>query len=178
MLPIHVQAVHDEHPELVRRELHGVLRVMHAAMGSKWAADLLPEHFEPRAHFVFNYAARTAKWLRRKEALFRAGATVRGRRVIAGRNTDLVFTGFLKDLVLGSASNLIAAYPSRVTIRMIGPAYFTLRPRGKGTARLAREVTASSPRHERILADTGQRGFNGELRRLRQAKRLRKVTTT
>jgi hypothetical protein len=178
MLPIHVKAVHEEHPELVRRELHNVTRAMHAAMGAKWAGDLLPEHFEPRAHFVFNYAARTGKWLRRKEMLFRMGASVRGRRVIAGANTDLVFTGFLRDLVLGSARQGITAYPSRVKIRMIGPAYFTLRPRGKYTARLAREVTASSPRHEKILAETGQRGFNGELRRLRQAKRLRKVTTT
>jgi hypothetical protein len=152
------------------------MQASHKAIGVKYAVDLLPEHFGPGARRMFGYAPRTEKWLRFKENAKRFGRVIGGRQVIGGRDDDLVFTGRLRDQVLLSARFNIQAYPSRVTIRMSGPVYFTLRPRGKGTARLAREVLAMSSRHERLLGDAGDRGFNEELRRVRQERRLRKVS--
>jgi hypothetical protein len=172
MIPIRIESVYDEHPDLSRRELHRVMRAAHRAMGVKWAIELLPEHFEPGAGNVFGYAKRTEKWLRRKERLKAAG------RAEGGREDDLVFTGRLRREVLLTARFNINAYPTRVTIRMSGPVYFTLRPRGKGTVRLAREVLSMSRRHERLIGEAGERGFNAELREVRRSRRLRKVTRT
>ena len=76
--------------------------------------------------------------------------------------------------MLDSARYLIAAYPKRVTIKMVGPSYFTLRARSKHTIRLAQEVLAMNDSHRRQLADAADRGFERELARLRRSRRLRK----
>jgi hypothetical protein len=172
VVPIRLVTVHDEHPDLSRRELHSVTRAAYAAMGIKWAADLLPEHFGAGAGQRFGYAKRTEKYLRRKDILRARGLA------IGGRHDDLLLTGRLRESVLRSARNLIAAYPTRVTITMHGPPYFTLRPRAKHTKRIAEEVLAMNPRHERLIGDAGDRGFNARLRALRASRRMRKVTTT
>jgi len=178
MVPIHVQTIHEEHPELSRRNLHRVMRASMLALGVTWVVDLLPEHFVPGARLQFGYAARKDRYLKIKQRQFEAGTVVKGRRVIAGRDTDLVYTGRLREEVLASAQNLMAVYPTRVTIGLVGPAYFTLRPRRASTARLAAEVLAVSRRQVRILAQAAERGFELELRKLARGARLRQVHTT
>jgi len=171
MIPLRVVTINDEHPDLSRREMHRVCRASHRAIGVKWAVDLLPEHFGQGAGSRFGYEPRTHAWNKRKAALQRQG------KAVGGYGDDLVFSGRLRDQVLLTARFNIDAYPSRVTIRMSGPAYFTMRPRGKHTRRIAQEILAMNGRHERLLGDAGERGFEQELRKVRQERRLRKVTT-
>jgi hypothetical protein len=170
MIPIRVVAITDEHPDLSRRELHHVLRAAHRAMGVKWAVDLLPQHFGPSAASQFGYQPRTLAWKRRKDAEWLRG------RAEGGADDDLVFRGTLRRQVLLSARFNISAFPSRVTIRMTGPAYFTLRPRKAHTARIAREILSMNASHERQIGEAGDRGFNAELRAVRAERRLRKTT--
>lgn len=173
MVPIKVKTIHEEHPDLMRKELDRVTRAAHREMGNRWARRLLPEHFAPGARGVFGYAPRTRRWLAKKRALVRMG-----KADPAAATTDLVFTGRLRDALLRTAPNLVTATPRRTTIRLIGPEYFTLRPRGRRTAQLARDVLAMSARHERLVGDAAESGFNAELSRIRRSRRLRKETTT
>lgn len=180
MIPLRVVTIDDEHPDLTLREMARCSKAGHQAVGEKYAKDLLPEHFEIGARAAFGYGPRTEKWLRRKQRLFEAGAIVGGRRVIAGRNQDLVFTGLLREQVVSSARQNIRAYPSRVTITMRVDRqevpYFTFRGRTDRTRRMAREILTDSPRHLRIMEETFDRGFEQELSRLRRSRRLSKTT--
>lgn len=170
MIPIKVVTIHDEHPDLSRRELHEVMRASMAQMGVKWAVDLLPEHFGPAAAGKFGYARRTLKWRRRKDRDKAAG------RAIGGGDDDLIYRGTLREMVLTSARNLVRAYPKRCTITMVGPVYFTLRPRSKHTIRLANEVLSMSGSHRRQLSDAADRGFERKLASIRASRRLRKAS--
>jgi hypothetical protein len=172
MVPIRVITIHEEHPDLSRRELHNVTRAAHGAMGVKWAVDLLPEHFQAGAHNAFGYADRSFKWQRFKEAQVRSG------RADPDAANDLVYQGQLRDDLLRSARNLIRAYPTRVTISLIGPEYFTLRPRRKNTSQITREVLAVNTRHERAIGDAADKGFVAALNAVRRTRKLRHVHTT
>lgn len=176
MIPIFVQTINEEHPELSRRQLHTALRAMHQAMGDEWAHNLLPEHFRPAAFRAFGYQARTPKYNAVKLRMFKAGAIDKrtGRRVIAGPETPLVYTGRMREEVLASAT--VRAFPSRVRITMSGPAYFTLRPRNsKTTIRIASEILAMSDRHSKAVSWAGEKGFRQTLGMLRRSGRLKQI---
>jgi hypothetical protein len=171
VVPIKITTQHSAHPELSRRNWHKVMRASMASMGLKWALDLLPEHFDKNKQGELGYAPRTAAWQRRKRQLYLLGKAIEP-------DTDLVLTGRLKQNVLWSARNLIRAFPSRVTITMYGPPYFTLRARSKRTGRIAQEVLAVSARHKRLLSDAAQQGFNTVYGQLLRSGQLKKTTRT
>jgi hypothetical protein len=178
-VPIRIVTIHEEHPDLVRRELHEVTRTAMYAMGRTWAVDLLPEHFEPGAGRIFNYQPRQAKYLRKKNMQFELGLrATTGQPVVGSGGQDLVYTGRLRDALLRTAKNLVRAFPSRVNIDLVGTEYFTDRPRNLARPNLAKEVRIVSPRHERILGEAADRGFETALRAVRRARRARKVTIT
>jgi hypothetical protein len=170
-IPIRIVTFTQAHPELSKRNHNRVMRAAMAEMGMTWAVDLLPEHFDKAKQGDLGYAPRTAAWQRRKRQLYLLG------RAIAP-DTDLVLTGRLKQNVCWSARNLVRAYPSRCTITMYGPAYFTRRARSKRTGRIADEVLAVNARHKRRLSDAADRGFSREYRQLLRSGQLRKRTAT
>lgn len=172
MIPLRVVTLHDAHPDLSRRELHRVARAAHRSVGVKWAVDILPEHFGQGAGSRYGYTPRTHAWNRRKQQAKRFGKSE------GGYGDDLVFTGELRRQVLQSARFNIDDYPSRVTIRMTGPKYFTLRARSKHTIRIAQEILRYSLRDLRVLGDTFESAFNRELRSVRADRRARKTTRT
>jgi hypothetical protein len=172
MIPLRVVTTFDPHPDLVRRELHRVRRAAHRAVGVKWAVEMLPLHFGAGARDRYGYTARTAAWNRRKARLKALG------QAQGGAGDDLIFRGTLRSQVLMTARFNIRDFPTRVTIRMTGPEYFTLRPRAKHTRRLANEVLLVTARERRELGDTFDQAFNRELRKLRAERRLRKSHRT
>lgn len=175
MIPIYVTTVNEHHPELARRKLHELFRAMHYAIGVEWTEKLLPEHFLPSAFQALGYQQRKPRYNLIKDRMFRRGELHQGRRVIAGSETPLVLTGRLREDLLRSR-NMIRAYPTRVTIDLIGPPYFTLRPRkSKTTILIAREVLAVSDRHVRLMGIAGQRAYVSTLGRLQRAGALKKV---
>jgi hypothetical protein len=175
---IRVTTFHEEHPDLSRRKLNEVMRSSMRAMGEKWAIDLLPEHFLPSAFGAFGYQTRKPKYLKIKDKEFRIGAIDKrtGRRVIAGADTPLVRTGYLREKLLLSR-NMIRAYPSRVVIPLVGPAYFTLRPwKSKTTVLIAREVLSVNNVHERKLGMAAERGYVAALNAVRRSGQLRQTS--
>jgi len=167
--PIKVVTIEDAHPDLVRRELHEVTRMAHYAMGQVWATQLLPEHFQPSATQAFGYQPRTAKHNKHKRALAAIG------QAEDGGTSPLVVSGRLRRALL-RARHMIRAYPTRVTIDLVGPKYWKYR-RWPGSPDMVREVLAMSPRHEQIVGQAGDRGFEAALRMVRSSRRTRKVTT-
>jgi len=169
MIPFRVVTTIDPHPDLVRRELHTVRRKAHRAVGLEWAVNMLPLHFGAGAGARYGYTPRTRAWKRRKHADFIRGLSV------GQADDDLVYRGRLREQVLQSARFNIRDFPSRVTIRMSGPAYFTLRARSKHTRRIADEILLVTGGERRRLGDVYDQAHNRELRQLRAARRLRKT---
>ena len=169
MIPIRVVTIEEAHPDLVRRELHEVTRMAHYAMGQVWATELLPEHFRPGATSIFGYKPRTAKHAKHKQALAAIG------KAEEGGMAPLVMSGRLRRDLL-RARHMIRAFPTRVTIDLVGPNYWKYR-RWPGSPDMVREVLAMSARHEQIVGRAGDRGFEAALRMVRSARRTRKVTT-
>lgn len=169
MIPIRVVTIHEEHPDLVRRELHEVTRTAHYAMGQVWATQLLPEHFQPSATQAFGYQHRTFKHNKHKRALAAIG------KAEDGGTSPLVTSGRLRRELL-RAKHMIRAFPTRVTIDLVGPNYWKYR-RWPRSPDMVREVLAMSSRHERIVGEAGDRGFEAALRMVRNSRRARKVTT-
>lgn len=169
MIPLRVISVHEEHPDLGVRAVAEVTKLTHLAIGTKWAKDLLPEHFRPEARTVFRHAPRTERWRRRKRAMAAVG------KVEEGGSVDLVASGLLRRQLL-RAVNMVRAYPTRATVDLVGPTYF--RRRFGGGPDLVREVLAISPRQERILGETGDRGFAAALNFVRRRRALRKTHRT
>lgn len=168
MFPIRVVTIHEAHPDLVRRELHEVTRMAHYAKGQVWATELLPEHFRPSATAAFGYQQRTFKHNKHKRALAAIG------KAEDGGTSPLVVSGRLRRDLL-RAKHMIRAYPTRVTIDLVGPKYFGYR-RWPGSPDMVREVKAMSARHEQIVGRAGDRGFEAALRMVRTSRRTRKVT--
>jgi hypothetical protein len=178
MVPIYVTTTNDTDPVLTRRKINEAFRAGHQAMGRLWADKLLHEHFRPSAFRELDYQPRNPTYNKIKDKLFRRGAVIKrtGKRVIAGSDTPLVLTGVLREQVLTSAAANVRAFPSRVTINMSGPVYFTLRPwKSKTTIRIAREVLAVSNRHAQMLSEACQLGYNTALDRLKFSAALRSV---
>jgi hypothetical protein len=171
VLPVRIRTVNDRDPELSKRAHSRIMRASMLAVGFKWAWDLLPEHFDKTRQAQFGYAPRTRDWKKKKARLFLLGLAVEP-------DTDLVFTGRLRNMVLHSARNNIRAFPSRCRVTMFGPKYFTLRAQSRHTRRLADEVLAMSPRHRTMLTAAADSGFKDAYRAELQARRMRKTTIT
>jgi len=164
VVPIRVVAFHDEYPDIRRRQLNEICRQAHQEIGEYWSEELLPEHFLPSARHIFGYAPRRTQ--KRKERLAKVG------KVKDGGLVDLVHSGLLRDS-LTKRKQLVTAQPSRTIVWLIGPSYFGIRYKA-GRPNLAREVSAMSDRHERLVTDRAERAFNQKLRELR-ATRIHKT---
>lgn len=80
------------------------------AIGQMWHRDMLPEHFTDRATRLYKYAERTAKYKKRKQKKF-------------GHKTPLVFTGRMRDALMGLAQ--IRASSEKVRVSMSGPRWLS-----------------------------------------------------
>jgi hypothetical protein len=110
---------------LSKRARDRVLKGVFHAIGMKWQKDMLPNHFTLAAKEKYGYRERTNKYKRRK---LRAGHGI----------TPLVYTGLLKRSLTGFMQRVMA-YPTRATIRLVGPSYLTINYK-PGRPHLAREI--------------------------------------
>lgn len=163
---IHTSLFHEQHPELSKRALNRVTRAANQAMGEYWADNLVKEHFEPAAHFIFGHKNRSLKYRKKKRYLASKGKVQRSGEV------DLVYSGQLERYLTGNR-HVVRAYPTRVTITMIGPKHWTMRPRNPNRPNLAKEVTTVTGHHERLMAGVADRITNEQLTALRAAKTTR-----
>lgn len=164
-LPIYIEFDHRDYPKVRVRQLKEITREAHRSMGLLWATEMLPQHFTERAHFLYGYKPRTQKYLRRKVRLASVG------RIEDGGRSPLVYSGTLRKSALRSRY-LIRAYPTRVTIPVIGPSYFTFRPRRANAPNMGAEVTRVAPSEVRKLSEAARVAFSRKLRQLPAGRKI------
>ena len=106
-------------------------KAAHKAIGEAWIARFLGHHFARNAHTRYHYQERTEKYRR-----FKARAARRG-KAISG-DTDLVFSGLAKAMILASVKS--RGFPTRTTITADAPDYFRIRFRNRKMPNMADEV--------------------------------------
>lgn len=159
----------------------GVARAQKAgllAMGTEWKQKYLPLHFQPGNRERYSLQPRTPQYLKRK---LRAGdrkKNARGRsrasftKVALGGAVDLVYTGLMRRQVTKHAK--IRSFPTRCTVVITGPSYFTRRPKNPKHPNLALEVVRLIPEELDELRKTAARVAVETLSRSRGPGRPRK----
>jgi len=104
---------------LTVRQTRQVMKETWAAVGDRWQDEYLPLHFGGQAFSRYNYRPRSLNYKKKKRRL-QARGTIQG-----GPETALVFTGLLKRSLLNHRQRQ-SAYPTRVTIHLVGPSYLAI----------------------------------------------------
>lgn len=118
-----------------------IMRRAHQLMGEHWHQQFLPDHFTPQAKFRYRHQLRTRGYLKRKPSL---------PDVIMGGQVDNVVTGYMMEQL--KSSKAIRAYPSRVTIKMHGPRYVTMRSWKIRQPNKAKEIATVTADQKKTLA--------------------------
>jgi hypothetical protein len=108
---------------IVRDRWREILRKAYEAVGRFWVEHFAKSHFEPGADKKYDYQFRTVAYRERKDKAFAAGRGLsKGQPpVIAGSDTPLVLTGYMRDQMLKNV--VIRGFPTRCTVYLYGPAY-------------------------------------------------------
>lgn len=117
--PILIKIRMERPPEVAVRRWNEITRAGHEEEGRHWHQKMLPEHFKPYAKFKYRHRRRTRKYLDRKLKLAQAG------KVLEGGQIDNVAKGAMRRAI--QSTGVVRAFPSRVSIKMIGPRYMTFR---------------------------------------------------
>lgn len=144
MIPILINIKETRPPDVSIHAWRRISRSAHAAAGALWHSEMLPRHFDPVARNRYHYQPRTAKYLRRKQRAFAQG------KAVAGADTPLVFTGLLRESLMRLGT--VRGFPSRVSVRMSGPRYITMRPFQSNQPDKAAEVTRVTRQERSELA--------------------------
>lgn len=117
----------EQPPEVSQRAWKRIMREALHAMAMKWHQEILPKHFTREAPQRYGHQARSSKYLRKKHMAARWGEKRGPTRVYAkyGGNIDNVFSGELEQRVKALAA--IRATATKVTLKMTGPRYMTMR---------------------------------------------------
>lgn len=163
---IKVISVTDSAPEeMSRRGLRRASKTAFQAIAEHWQDRMLPSHFRPDARHRYGHQPRSRKYLAKKHALARHGVVQDGGR------SDNVFRGVLRRLLL--RHHVVRAYPTRATINLIGPSYFTTRPRRANMPRQAMELTTINAAEDRTLTQVADRALTRAIAAQKRTKRRR-----
>lgn len=137
IVPWAMSVTFNKPPEVSIRAWRNGMREAWRTVGQHWQQQLLPRHFRRGAAATYNHKPRTAEYLRRKKLAGRGTGPLAkfarrlGMAVKYGGEVDNVLTGRMEEALRLPAR--IIAFPTRVTIRMIGPRYMTFNPRVGGS---------------------------------------------
>lgn len=154
--------------DLGPRQLGKYTKAAHQEVGYRWQIDMLPRHFTRAARSIYRYKPRSRNYEQKKRRL----ARLRPDLVKDGGESDLVFTGLTKRLM--KRRHQVQAYPSRVTIRMVGPSYLRMRPNKSNHPHKAAEITAVTREEERKLTDIASQTFHRAMLKSRKVRRMLK----
>lgn len=111
--------------------------------GKLWQREFLPKHFKSGATSRYGYQHRTIKTVERKRWLASKG------KVEDGGNTPLVWSGLMRRSMLGFRQRQ-AAYPTRVTINLVGPSYLSINYK-PGRPHYAKEILTVNSEERREI---------------------------
>jgi hypothetical protein len=150
MFPLRITTKFTKPPEASVRQWRACMKEAFEEQGRVWHSEFLPRHFEPYAAAKYGYQDRGKKYQQYKELAARGLGPYRYQGpVLEGGKVALVFTGLLKRTMIEPAR--IRAFPTRVTIRMIGPRYITMKPYKTRQPDKAAEITTVLPAEQRKL---------------------------
>ena len=148
-----------------RRE---IVKPTNEDIGDYWHEKIFPRHFKPGAAQKYKHSKRTPGYLKKKEALARRGIVKR----VSGQIQDNVFTGRMRaDL---KRSRIVRGYPTRVTIKMMGPRYVTMRVYKSNQPDKAAELSYITADEEKELAAYGAERLQHHMATHRTTKRVTK----
>lgn len=152
MIVIGFKITESRPQDIPRDAWRHILRTAHRIVGEHWHHDILPDHFTAKARYRYRHKLRTRKYQREKE---RAGTSGRPYRkgmgaVVMGGQVDNVLTGYMMDQL--KSAKAIRAFPTRVTVRMFGPRYITMRPYQSNQPDKAKEIVTTTEEQKKTLA--------------------------
>jgi hypothetical protein len=145
MYVLHCTTIETRPPEVKLREWNNIMKEANAAQGELWHDEMLPDHFTPDAKNRYHHQPRDPRYIKRKIRMSEHGIVKEHGLV------DNVFYGHMRKMLREGA--IVRPYPTRVTIRMIGPRYVTMRPYKSNQPNKAAELTTVTPDEEQRLAD-------------------------
>lgn len=164
----YVKILEKRPPDVTVREWRRIRHETMKAMGLKWHAEMLPNHFAPNASNVYKYKRRSKAHEERKQRGAKSGRD--GQRQVDPRaGTDaLTFTGTLRRNVTQVAT--IRSFEQRFKLVMPGTAYTPARPRSANQPPIAQEVTTLLQREKEELAKFGKSLAAAQLRQYRESR--------
>lgn len=166
MIPLRVVTKETAPPDIAKRRLPRMMRDVYTHVGETWQRKMLRNHFKSAARFIYNHQRRTWKYIQHKIRAARRG------KVQGGGRIDNVYSGLLRKLM--TRRHIVRGYPTRATIKMVGPSYITMRPRDPKKPNKARELLTITPGEERQLDQAAESRFQ----HLYQAIRDTRTKTT
>jgi hypothetical protein len=122
--------------DIVRKEWRRLSKESQLEMGREWQEKYLPMHFTPAAYYLYKHQQRTRKYRDKKRKLAERGIVEMGGQV------DNVFSGDMMRMMMNNLT--IKPFPTRVTIKMMGPQYISMKPntfKGSNQPHKAKEIT-------------------------------------
>ena len=145
---------------IARKTIEDWLRNAHQEVGDYWHRKMLGRHWASGASAKYFYAQRSAKYLKAKIKAAKSGAALAGGRV------PLLFSGVLRSSL--KAWVQIKAFPSRVTVRMIGPKYVSMTPKKVGHPNMGKEITTVTEDERleltKLFVESMKRSMNNDWR--------------
>ena len=129
------------------RAVRRVLKGTWESIGEYWQKKFLPFHFTTQAYQRYGYARRAIATLKKKKKLATKG------KVEGGGLLPLVHSGVMRRALTGFRQRM-SAYPTRVTIHLVGPSYLTTNYK-PGRPHLSKEVLAVSSEEREELTKHG-----------------------
>jgi hypothetical protein len=124
MIPMIITTVERNPADLSARAHAECARGAWQAVGEYWQREILPPRFRPGASYPHKH--RSPAWLKRKRAMAERGALIGGRPILFGGNVTNVLTGNMAELV--TRPGVVTGFPTRGSVRKVGPRYVTMRP--------------------------------------------------
>lgn len=148
VVPVKVEISGDT-PYLSVRATRRVMKGAYEVIGKKWLEDYLPMHFHPIAPQRYGFTPRTAGTQKKKRRLAERGIVQDGGRLA------LVWSGVLRRAMLNH-NHRVDAYPTRATIKLIGPSYLSINYK-PGRPNMGREILTVIPDEAQKLNEAGAR---------------------
>jgi len=119
---------------------------------------MLPDHFKKSTQGKYGYAKRSPKYLARKKKRWASRRPLKNGQYIEGSGeTDNVLTGDMRDML--TRSNIVRAFPTRVSVNMEGPRYMTMRVYKANQPDKLKEISTTTQQERELLAKVMDRSL-------------------
>lgn len=154
MIPIVTTIRFERPPGVSIRQWRAGMKEAHREQALTWHREMLPDHFKPYARFKYQHQPRSQRYIRDKLHGVDKRGPYRKHAVESPGNTDLVFTGRMRDMLV-MQNPLVRAYPTRARLDYTSPPYLIERVNRRRSTQPDkwREITTVSADQSRRLEE-------------------------